>query len=140
MQKARKPQTSTTTDQSDKLPTSSSPSSRSDRLGHPWYLRNWARTSVYLAVKPTPGSLQINLLFTIFAEQAQTLETRRANFFFFRRQQDLNLKRSKASQGQRPAPIGRRTVRRQHPKDACAVRTKIEAHRRCVSSDDEHGQ
>ncbi|WP_210234594.1 hypothetical protein, partial [Rhizobium deserti] len=45
----------------------------------------WARTSVYLAVKPTPGSLQINLLFTIFAQQAAP-NADDANSFFFRRQ------------------------------------------------------
>lgn len=50
------------------LPTSS-PSTISGRLGHPWVHRNWARTWA----KPTPGSLQINLLFTIYAEQASSL-------------------------------------------------------------------
>jgi hypothetical protein len=80
MQQALKPATPTTTDQSDKLPTSSDPSFVSGRLGHQRRHWNRPRTSVYLAVKPTPGSLQINLLFTIFAEQAQT-QMRRANFF-----------------------------------------------------------
>ncbi len=49
------------------LPTSR-PSTTSGRLGHPWVHRNWARTWA----KPTPGSLQINLLFTIYAEQASS--------------------------------------------------------------------
>jgi hypothetical protein len=62
------------------LPTSD-PSTRSDRLGHPWFHWNRARTSW---VKPkTPGSLQINLLFTIFAEQA-ALHRSDANLFFFK--------------------------------------------------------
>ena len=65
------------------LPTSD-PSTRSDRLGHPWFHWNRARTWV---IKPTPGSLQINLLFTIFAEQA-ALHRSDANLFFFRRQCD----------------------------------------------------
>ena len=34
--------------------------------------------------KPIPGSLQINLLFTIFAEQAQT-QKRRANFYLLQK-------------------------------------------------------
>jgi len=53
------------------LPTSS-PSTISGRLGHPWFLRNWARTSrtIHKDCAKTPGSLQINLLFTIYAEQA----------------------------------------------------------------------
>ena len=61
------------------LPTSD-PSTRSDRLGHPWFHWNRARTRV---VKPIPGSLQINLLFTIFAEQA-ALHRSDANLFFFK--------------------------------------------------------
>lgn len=64
--------TPTTNDQSDKLPTSSGPSFVSGRLGHQRRHWNRPRTYAYLAVKHTPGSLQINLLFTIFAEQAQT--------------------------------------------------------------------
>ena len=49
------------------LPTSNS-STISGRLGHPWFHKNWART---LWAKPkTPGSLQINLLFTMYAEHA----------------------------------------------------------------------
>jgi hypothetical protein len=52
------------------LPTSN-PSTTSGRLGHPWFHRNWARTS---RVKPkTPGSLQINLLFTMYAEHASAI-------------------------------------------------------------------
>ena len=35
-----KPKTPTTTDQSDKLPSSHSSSTRSDRLGHPWFQQN----------------------------------------------------------------------------------------------------
>ena len=46
------------------LPTYSSSSSRSDRLGHPWYHQNRARTSLGQNPK-IPGSIQINLLFTI---------------------------------------------------------------------------
>ncbi len=49
------------------LPTSS-PSPISGRLGHPWDHQNWARTP--WAKPKTPGSLQINLLFTMYAEQA----------------------------------------------------------------------
>ena len=48
------------------LPTSD-PSTMSGRLGHQWFHWNRARTWA----KPIPGSLQINLLFTIFAKQAQ---------------------------------------------------------------------
>ena len=49
------------------LPTSS-PSPVSGRLGHPQDQQNWART--FRAKPKTPGSLQINLLFTMYAEQA----------------------------------------------------------------------
>ncbi len=92
----------------------------SGRLGHQRHHKDQLQTRV----KPEPGSLQINLLFTIFAEQAQMLETHCANLFFFRRQQDLNLKRSRASQGQRPAPIIRRPVRSAASKGCDSVRTK----------------
>ena len=53
------------------LPTSN-PSTISGRLGHPWFLRNWARTSrtIHKDCAKTPGSLQINLLFTMYAEHA----------------------------------------------------------------------
>lgn len=53
------------------LPTSN-PSTTSGRLGHPWVHRNWART--LWAEPKTPGSLQINLLFTIYAEQASGIK------------------------------------------------------------------
>jgi hypothetical protein len=60
---------STTDDQSDKLPTFSGPSFVSGRLGHQRH--HWNRLRTSLDLNPTtPGSLQINLLFTIFAEQA----------------------------------------------------------------------
>lgn len=65
------PVTATTTDQSDRLPTSPGPSLVSGRLGHRRYQRNRLRTWAHLTVKPRPGSLQINLLFTMYAEQAQ---------------------------------------------------------------------
>lgn len=64
-----RPQTTTT--QSDKLPTYSSPSPISGRLGHPWDHQNWARTP--WAKPKTPGSLQINLLFTMYAEHASAI-------------------------------------------------------------------
>lgn len=63
------------------LPTSS-PSTISGRLGHPWVHRNWARTS--WAKPKTPGSLQINLLFTIYAEQASGQKPMQTCIFFKR--------------------------------------------------------
>jgi hypothetical protein len=58
------------TDQSDKLPISTDPSFVSGRLGHQRHHKDQLQTQAYLAANPRPGSLQINLLFTIFAEQA----------------------------------------------------------------------
>ena len=66
------------------LPTSS-PSFVSSRLGHPRRHWNWARTSrtIRKDCAKIPGSLQINLLFTIYAEQASAKAD--ANLYFFRR-------------------------------------------------------
>jgi hypothetical protein len=72
--------TSTATDQSDRLPSSPGPSFASGRLDHPRYQQDQLRTWVK---KPKPGSLQINLLFTIFAEQAASHRDD-ANFYFFK--------------------------------------------------------
>lgn len=67
------------------LPTSD-PSTTSGRLGHPWVHKDRARTS--WAKPTTPGSLQINLLFTMYAEQASVKTD--ANFYFFKRQMPIS--------------------------------------------------
>ena len=119
-----------------------SPSFVSGRLGHQRHLRNRPRTWA----KPTPGSLQINLLFTIFAEQAHMqfavckLVFLQKTFVLTRRRRSagapndwrralrcmaatLNFEQA-TNTGQRPSPIVWRAVRRQQPKAALAVRTK----------------
>jgi hypothetical protein len=85
---------STMTDQSDKLPTYSDPSFVSGRLGHQRHHWNRLRTSPGQNPK-IPGSLQINLLFTIFAQQA-ALHRSDANFIFFRRHFVLTRRRRSA--------------------------------------------
>ena len=70
----------------DRLPTASRPSFVSSRLGHQQNHKDWAWTSqTILRSLKTPGSLQINLLFTMYAEQA-SVQTDDANFYFFKRQ------------------------------------------------------
>ncbi len=61
------------------LPTSD-PSTISGRLGHPWVHKDRARTS--WAKPTTPGSLQINLLFTMYAEQASGQKPMQTFIFF----------------------------------------------------------
>lgn len=65
------------------FPPTSNPSTTSGRLGHPWVHRNWARTP--WAEPKTPGSLQINLLFTMYAEHASGHKPMQ-NLIFFKRQ------------------------------------------------------
>ena len=82
------------------LPTSS-PSTISGRLGHPWFHKNWART---LWAKPkTPGSLQINLLFTIYAEHASGLKADAKLVFLQRISLSLNTKRIGGAERDRTA-------------------------------------
>ena len=62
------------------LPTSN-PSPISGRLGHQRV--HWERSRTLRAEPKTPGSLQINLLFTMYAEQANC-HLADANFYFFK--------------------------------------------------------
>ena len=86
--------------QSDKLPSSSNPSPVSGRLGHRKVHRERSRTP--RAEPKTPGSLQINLLFTMYAEQASS-HSADANFYFFK---DKDFSRSRAE----GAPPGRQMI------------------------------
>ena len=115
------PKVQTTTDQSDKLPISTNPSFVSGRLGHQRHHKDQLQTQAYLAVKPRPGSLQINLLFTIFAEQALNADRVVQTFIFFRRQYRPSppTKQSFA----RPRAVGHRwPARPEHSSEAAYVR------------------
>lgn len=85
------------------LPTSS-PSTISGRLGHPWFHKNWARTWV----KPTPGSFQINLLFTIFAEQAQETQNAPCKLLFLQKTTQTEWSQTRHSIGAPIQAVGHR--------------------------------
>ncbi len=100
------------------LPTSN-PSTTSGRLGHPWFHRNWARTP--WAEPKTPGSLQINLLFTMYAEHASAIS--RCKTFISSKDISFTASNDPPNTGQRPSAIIGRPVRSAALEERDSVRT-----------------
>ena len=92
-----------------------SPSFVSGRLDHQRH--HWNRPRTW--AKPTPGSLQINLLFTIFAEQAQT-RIASCKLIFLQKTKAGQPSTGSPIQDASPSPIVRRPVRSAAAKAATA--------------------